>query len=147
MKKIILLFLIGFSITYDTAAAIRYARTYCKNYNSAYGRYPESPGEDVFFVSQCMIAGGLEFSDCSGASKERGCLTRVTDLKRCLQQKGWKHSTSRPASYKAGYPIFSIGYSHAMLSTSVGGNVIRYCSHKNDRCDASISDNIEYYYE
>ena len=95
-----------------------------------------------------MLAGGISFNNCSATLIDRGCLRRAVDLKRCLQQRGWKHSTSRPASYKAGYPIFYISSSHAMLSTSVEGKGIRFCGHQNDRCDYFVSDNIfEYYYE
>ena len=147
MKTIILLFLIGFSLSYNAGAAVNYARTYCQSYNPNYANYANSGGDCANFVSQCMIAGGMNFRTCGGWVDGYGCLPAVSDLKSCLQQKGWKHSTSRPASFKAGYPIFSTQYEHAMLATGISGGTIKFCGHTNDRCDASISSNIEYYYE
>ena len=148
MKAIILLFLIGFSLTYNTADAVRYARTYCKSHAPPYGVYEPEDKEGAIFISQCMIAGGMDFQSCSVSWRDNhGYLQRVKDLKSCLTQKGWKHSTTRPASFKAGYPIFSTSYSHAMIATAIDGKGVRYCSHNNDRCDAIIYDGIEYYYE
>ena len=149
MKTIILLFLIGFSLSYNTGAAVNYARTYCQYYNPNYPRNAiyDNMGDSAHFVSECMIAGGMDFRTCSVSWIDNyGCLPRVRDLKSCLQQKGWKHSTSRPASFKAGYPIFSTQYDHAMIATGISGSNVIYCAHTNDRCDATISNNIEYYY-
>ena len=148
MKTIILLFLIGFSLTYDAAAAVRYARTYCSNYNTGYANYRDMGGDCANFVSQCMKAGGMNFGSCSVTWLDNyGCLPRVADLKSCLTQKGWRHSTSRPSSFKGGYPIFLTSGSHAMLATAIEGSSVRFCGHTNDRCDALISSGIEYYYE
>ena len=148
MKAIILLFIIGFSLSYDRNAAISYARKYCSNYNSNYQNYQYDGGDCANFVSQCMIAGGMDFRSCSVSwIDDYGCLPKVRDLKLCLQQKGWKHSTTRPASFKAGYPIFSTTSSHVMLATGIDGNKIIFCGHNIDRCNATISSDIEYYYE
>ena len=148
MKTIILLFLIGFSLSYNTGAAIRYARQYCDHYNPKIPYYAYEHDDSASFVSQCMTAGGINFHNCSvGKIDSYGLITRVRDLKLCLQQKGWKHSSTRPASFKPGYPIFSINYEHAKIATAIEGPGVRYCSHTNDRCDAYISSGIEYYFE
>ena len=152
MKTIILLvFLIGLSLSYDTAVAIKYARSYCSHPNPKFSVNYASVGEEdsAHFVSECMQAGGIDFRTCSVSWIDSyGLLPRVRDLKSCLQQKGWKHSTSRPASFKAGYPIFSTQYEHAMIATGISGGSVRFCAHTPDRCDATISNNnIEYYYE
>ena len=148
MKAIIFLFFIGFSLTYDRGAAVNYARTYCQNYNWNYYDYGSQGGDCANFVSQCMIAGGMNFYSCTVSwIDDRGCLPRVRDLKSCLQQKGWKSSTSRPASFKAGYPIFATAYEHAMIATGIEGSGVRFCGHTNDRCDSMIYDGIEYFYE
>ena len=147
MKTIILLFLIGYSLSYNAGAAVNYARKYCQNYNTKYANYKNDGGDCANFVSQCLIAGGMDLSTCSVSWRDgHGCLPRVRDVKSCLQQKGWKHSTSRPASFKGGYPIFSTQYEHAMLATAVSGGSVKFCGHTNDRCDATISGNIEYYF-
>ena len=148
MKTIILLFLIGFSLSYNAGAAVNYARTYCQNYNPHYWNYANDGGDCANFVSQCLIAGGMDLSTCAVSwVDDYGCLPRVRDLKSCLQQKGWKSSYSRPASFKAGYPIFSTQYEHAMLATGISGGSVIFCGHTNDRCDYTISSNIEYFYE
>ena len=148
MKAIILLFLVGLSLSYNPSAAVSYARTYCSSYNRGYANYAGQGGDCANFVSQCMKAGGMNFGSCSVSWIDSyGCLPRVADLKSCLSQKGWHHSTSRPASFKAGYPIFLTSGSHAMLATSIEGGSVRFCAHTNDRCDALISSGIEYYYE
>ena len=148
MKNIILLVLIGLaSLAYNPSAAVNYARQYCKNYNPNYANYASVGGDCANFVSQCMIAGGMSFKSCSVSWIDGfGCLPRVADLKSCLQQKGWKHSTTRPSSFKGGYPIFLTSGSHAMLATGIAGNGVYFCGHTNDRCDYTISSGIEYYY-
>ena len=149
MKNIILLVLIGLaSLAYNPSNAVYYARKYCKNYNPQYYNYVSQGGDCAHFVSQCMIAGGMNFKTCKVSLIDgRGCLPRVADLKSCLQQKGWKHSTSKPSNFKAGYPIFSTSFSHAMLATGDYGSGVLYCAHTSDRCDATITNGIEYYYE
>ena len=147
MKNIILLVLIGLSLTYTPSKAVEYARKYCKNYNKNYANYANQGGDCANFVSQCMIAGGMSFKSCSVSWIDgHGCLPRVADLKSCLTQKGWKHSKTRPSSFKAGYPIFSTTHSHAMLATGNAGSGVYFCGHTNDRCDSTISSDIEYYY-
>ena len=147
MKNIILLVLIGLSLTYTPSKAVEYARKYCKNYNKNYANYANQGGDCANFVSQCMIAGGMSFKSCSVSWIDgHGCLPRVKDLKSCLTQKGWKHSTTRPSSFKAGYPIFLTSGSHAMLATGNYGSGVYFCGHTNDRCDSTITSGIEYYY-
>ena len=148
MKTIILLFLIGYSLSYNTGAAVSYARQYCQNYNPRYANYRNDGGDCANFVSQCLLAGGLNLGACSVSWRDNyGCLPRVRDLKSCLQQLGWKSSYSRPASFKGGYPIFSTQYEHAMIATGISGSSVIFCGHTNDRCDSTISGNIEYFYE
>ena len=106
MIIIIWLFLIGLSLTYIPSKAVEYARKYCKNYNRNYENYASLSGHCANFVSRCMIEGGMSFKTCSVSWIDgHGCLPRVSDLKSCLTQKGWKHSTTRPSNFKAGYPI------------------------------------------
>ena len=149
MKNIILLVLIGLaSLAYNPSKAVSYARKYCINHNYIYYNYASQGGDCANFVSQCMIAGGMSFTNCKVSwIDSKGCLPRVADLKSCLQQKGWKHSTSRPKNFKAGYPIFLTSSSHAMLATGIYGSGVYFCAHDNDRCDATINSGIEYYYE
>ena len=147
MKTIILLFLIGLSFSYNPGEAVKYAKKYWQNYNPKYANYKNDGGDCANFVSQCMIAGGLSFSGCNVSWRDgHGCLPRVKDLKSCLTQKGWHHSTSKPAKFKAGYPIFSRSHSHAMLATTVDGNTVKFAAHTTNYYDHKLSESVDYYY-
>jgi hypothetical protein len=147
MKAIILLFLIGLTFSYDRSAAISYAKKYWQNYNPKYANYKDQGGDCANFVSQCMIAGGFSFSSCSVSWRDsHGCLPRVRDLKSCLEQKGWKHSSSKPAAFKAGYPMFAKSHSHAMLATTVDGSTVKFAAHTTNYYDHKLSESVDYYY-
>ena len=91
----------------------------------------------------------MNFTDCIVPWIDNfGCITKTSYLRTCLIQKGWKYSHSKPASFKAGYPIFSNYNSHVMLVTAIEGKNIRYCSHSKDSCD-KLTDSVgfEYFYE
>ena len=145
MKFALLLILVGLVISYSPSAAVNYALTYCRNYNPDYNSYP---GVDCAnFVSQCLIAGGLDFSDCYGRDT-KGAIPWVDNLKVCLSKKGWHASSTRPENFKAGYPFFANNYRHAMLATSVNAGSVTYAAHSSDRCGgAKISSGVTYYYE
>ena len=146
MKSIIIILLLGISLSYNPTAAISYAHRYCNKYNPKYKNYKNSGCDCANFVSQCMTAGGLDLSECSGKD-EKGMIPVIANLKTCLTQKKWKHSSSRPAIFKAGYPIFMKVNSHAMLATGFSDGNIIYCSHGGDRCDGKImASSVEYYY-
>ena len=138
MKAIVIVLLVGISLSYNPGAAISYARSHCNNYNPAYNNYKGRGGDCANFVSQCMHAGGQSFDGC-GSRDNKGMLPGVAGLKSCLSSKGWRGYGSKPNNFRAGYPIFLKSGSHAMLATGVNGNTIVFCAHTNDRCDASIS--------
>ena len=145
MKTILLLVLVGLSISYNANAAVNYAISYCRSYNRDYNYYR---GADCAnFVSQCLIAGGLSLSDCGGRDS-KGAIPTVLFLKRCLSQKHWHSSSTMPGSFKAGYPFFHNSYSHAMIATSISGSKVYYAGHTNDRCgDVYMTSGVTYYYE
>ena len=138
MKAIVIVLLVGISLSYNPGAAVSYARSHCNNYNPDYNNYKGRGGDCANFVSQCMHAGGQGFDGC-GSRDNKGMLPGVAGLKSCLSSKGWKSYRSKPNNFRAGYPIFLKSGSHAMLATGVNGNTIVFCAHTNDRCDASIS--------
>ena len=143
MKSIILLLLIGLSISYSTSEAIAYARGYCNIYNSAYENYYGS--DNANFVSQCLIAGGQTLDGCIGIDN-KGSIPNIADLKSCLTKKGWKSQIGYTHKFKAGYPFFT-NNEDAMLATVVVGNEIRFCGHTKDRCDRVTSgDQYTYFY-
>ena len=145
MKEIIWIGLITLIYSYNTAAAVDYARTYCQNYNPRYKNYERQGGDCANFVSQCLIAGGIDLSGCYGNDKA-GSIPNGPNLKSCLKQLGWKSSTTRPSSFRPGYPIF-LGDYRPVICSSIDGDTIYYCAHSIDRCDSPLNmENVLYYY-
>ncbi len=146
MKAVIFCLLVGLTLTYNAGSAVSYARKYCRNYNPKYHNYASSGGDCANFVSQCLVAGGMSFSNCGGKDN-KGMIPYVPNLENCLSNNGWKKSYGRNGSFRAGYPFFIPG-SHAMIATSVNGGSLTFCGHTNDRCDSSMGfmSNWAYYY-
>ena len=145
MKLILLWTLLGLSLSYNAGAAISYARTYCSNYNSAFINYRNLGGDCANFVSQCLMAGGQDFNGCGGKDS-KGTLPLVSNLRSCLQKKGWHYTRGVSRNFRAGYPFFN-GNSHAMIATGVNGGTVTFCGHTNDRCDYTINNpNYDYFY-
>ena len=139
----ILLLLLGFSFSYNTNNAINYARNYCKNYHNSYSNYKDIYGDNSNYVSQCLIEGGQDLNGCRGLDYD-GSIYLPNNLKSCLTLKGWKSQKGIPEEFKAGYPFFK--GRRGIIAISVEGNTIRYCSHTNDRCDATINADSSFYY-
>ena len=144
MKPILILLLLEVSLCYNAAAAVSYARNYCKKYNK---EYPSFNGDCSNFVSQCLNAGGMNLLDCNGVRNinGKGTFASITTLKSCLKQKGWKESKTRPNAFKAGYPMFR-GNDHTIIATVVTDNKILYCGHTADVCDGALKGDVSYYY-
>ena len=136
MKAIVLILLVGISLSYNPGAAVSYAHQYCQKYNKNYNNYKNSGGDCANFVSQCMTAGGQSFDGCGGRNSY-GMVPSVSDLKNCLTSKGWRQTTR---NFQGGYPFFLKSGSHAMLANYISGSRIYYFAHTKDRCgDTSIS--------
>ena len=142
MKIIILSLLICLTISYKTVPAIEYARKYCR-YSGPYYDY-DMKDEPANFVSKCLIAGGMNFSGCSGVNN-KGAIPSAANLRSCLISKGWKYSKGISKQFKAGYPFFS-NNQHSMIATYVKGKFLKYCAHANDRCDKDLTAPDDYYY-
>ena len=145
MKSIIILLIIGLSLSYNPSEAIKYARQYCSHYNPNFINYRPYGGDCANFVSQCLMKGGQSLNGCPGLDK-KGSIPYVPNLRTCLKKKGWNFSKGVSKKFKAGYPFFD-GNNHAMIATGVNGNTITYCGHTNDRCDHKlVNNNFLYYY-
>ena len=136
MKFILLLFFIGLSIAskYDPQKAILYARKYCNSTRYRDNDYDyNQEGEDVSFVSKCLLIGGLSFTGCDGLN-DKGLFNKVSDLRKCLQRRGWRFTGEQTYAFKAGYPLI-IDNVHVGLATQVEMYNVSYCAHSEDRCD------------
>ena len=145
MKTIILILLLGISLSYDAGAALNYAKRHCCKscYNKNYNNYRNVGGDCANFVSQCLTAWGLSFSGCGGRDN-KGMIPGVSNLMNCLGAKGWKVNSK---NFRPGYPFFKKNRSHAMLAGEVNGNTIQVYGHTNDRCgDITISRSEVYTY-
>ena len=144
MKAIILLFLIGFSLSYNRDKAISYAKRFCKNYNTRFNNYKGKWGESSNFISQCLIAGGMTLSNCATAD-DKGCVFDSNTLRACLSKKGWRHTKTRPFVFKAGDIIFK--GTKVFFASYVNGNTIRVYAHDEDLCDENIdTTDVMYFY-
>ena len=143
MKSLILFLLIGLSILYNTKDAVSYARKYCNINDYIYYEYKDSFGYSANFVSRCLKTGGQQLTGCVGLDS-KGDIHLISNLRSCLTKKGWKSQKGMPKGFKAGYPFFS--ENHAKIATYVRENNIKYCSHSNNRCDASINADSSFYY-
>ena len=138
MNIFFLFLFIELSLSYNPKAAIAYARKYCSRYNtnynnqSMYGHY-----ESANFVSQCLVADGLDFKECVGI-KDKGMIVSVSNLRACLDKKGWKKSFGVPKQFIGGYPFFQEN-NHAMIATEVKGSDVTFCGHQNDRYDYKLN--------
>ena len=136
MKFILLLFFIGLSIAskYDPQKAILYARKYCNSTKYRIYDYDyNQEGEDVSFVSKCLVIGGLSFTGCDGLN-DKGLFNKVSDLRKCLQKRGWRFTGEQTYAFKAGYPLI-IDNVNVGLATQVEMYNVSYCAHSEDRCD------------
>ena len=145
MKIILILLLFGFNLCYNAGAAVQYARDYCQHYNTKYQDYVGRGGDCANFVSQCMIAGGLSFSDCN--PRRNGILSGTYALRDCLVKKGWKYSQTKPPSFKAGYPLAKTDWSHFIIASQVSSSGIKFCGHTADVCDGTLKGSFYYFYE
>ena len=135
MKVLLLILLITYSLNYNAANAVAYARQWWNSFNPAYYNYDNQGGDCANFVSQCLIAGGQSLSGC--ATDGKGCVPGVSNLKTCLTSKGWKSSSSIPRGFIAGYPVIFPG--HATIATSVSGNNVLVACHSNPHYDSPTS--------
>ena len=150
MKFLAFLLLIALAISYDGNAAVNYALKYCRNYNPAYNKWTGFDGAN--FVSQCLKAGGFNFSNCDGKDS-KGMVVNILFLSECLKKNGWKSASTRPSAFKKGYPFFmklndySAVYDHVFLATKINSGSVNYAGHDWDRCgEVTISSGLTYYY-
>ena len=87
----------------------------------------------------------MDFKGCQNI-KSNGLIAGVATLKNCLQKKGWHVSSSKPSSFKAGYPMVKLDYSHASIATTVSGDIIYYSAHSSDACDKKLEYKVYYIY-
>ena len=110
MKFVILFFLLGLCLSYDAKKAAEFALDDCTNPKEI-DLFDDDPfadsGSGASFVTQCLIAGGFDISNC--LTNGKGSISNSADLSSCLTQKGWKSSTTRPNKFKAGYPLVVFG--------------------------------------
>ena len=102
---LLILYLIGYSFSYNGQAAYNYAQRWANDRNPKYHDYSNEGGDCANFVSQCLIAGGLSLSDCYGNYGVGGTIPYVPNLQSCLTKKGWKSSTSIPSK---GLPVGAV---------------------------------------
>jgi hypothetical protein len=153
MKAIVIVLLVGISLSYNPGAAVSYARSHCNNYNPAYNNYKGRGGDCANFVSQCLVLGGGH-EKLKGGHPCRGypCGFEEIGAKNlgdCLQKKGWTstcgYHQEPPSNIQIGDVLIyhsggcSSSSAHATLVTQAG-------SQPKITCHSSIQVNTPYTY-
>ena len=134
MKYLLLVLSIGLIASYNRGSAVKYANKHCKSYNPKYANYNPQGGDCANFVSQCLIAGGMNLkSMCGGKAAwgKGGTIPRVNDMRACFQSKGWSSSSSVPKDFREGDVVLYSG--HAVFAVK-GYPKVLIAAHNDDRC-------------
>ena len=122
MKYIILFLSIALSFSaYNRQAAYNYAKKWWNSFNLAtYANYNSVGGDCANFVSQCLIAGGLNLvSMCGSAAAwgQGGTVPSVAAMRTCLLNNGWTATSSLPSNFKTG-DVILYSSDHAVIAVS-----------------------------
>ena len=146
MKIIVIALLLCFAMSYKRERAVEYARQYCRSYNRNYINYAELIGDSANYVSQCLLAGGVNLGGCAGRDSH-GAIPIVSNLRTCLASRGWKNTLGYNSRFLDGYPFF-LDNDEAYIATQVVGKNIKYCAHAQDsgfKCDTLLGSNLQQY--
>jgi len=153
MKKIIIFIFLVYSLNafyYNRNAAVNYASQWCDKFNPSY-KVPEIERRDCAnFVSQCLIAGGLNlFDPCnperSGLHERLKTYTSVAALKNfleCIAEEDDDPSCVRIGDVVIFYLPDGTPY-HSAIVTQV--NPIRISYHSENRCNVPIWSGARFY--
>ena len=133
MKYIILILSIFLFVSaYDREKVYKYAEKYWKNYNKNYYNYNPMGGDCANFVSQCLIAGGIDFKKiCRDvAYGVGGTVPNEVNLGNCLKKNGWTVSNQVPRNFAKGDVVIYPG--HAVIAIS-GYPHVTVAAHNIDR--------------
>ena len=140
MKSVILFICLSLILSaYDRTKAYNYAKKHWNNYNlSKYANYNSVGGDCANFVSQCLIAGGLNLVKMCGSTAawgKGGTVPAVSAMRTCLTKNGWVATGKIPSNFKKGDVILYPG--HAVIAVSDYPHVT-YAAHNNDRWAAQV---------
>ena len=140
MKYTILLLCIALSISgYDRTKAFNYAKKWWNSNNFAkYDNYNPQGGDCANFVSQCLIAGGLNLAQmCGGVAWGKGgTVPSVSALGECLRNHGWTTSSKIPSNFQKG-DVILYGGDHAVIAVTDYPHVT-YAAHNVNRWMAEV---------
>ena len=141
MKYIALLISFALSISaYNRDAAYNYAKKWWNSFNlSKYKNYNPDGGDCANFVSQCLIAGGLNLVSMCGSGDAwglGGTVPNVGAMARCLKKNGWSYSSKIPTNFEKG-DVILYGSQHAVIAVT-GYPHVTYAAHNNNRWMAEV---------
>ena len=165
MKRIFFIFLLkmiaicSFSQTYDPAKAADYAKKWCNGRNPEYVDYTNLGGDCAAFVSQCLIAGGFNFTGAPNV-KPDGV---ISGAKALVEQLRLRQDTEYTpivgyhpsAEHVVGDPMFQCydnpnqhvyTAKHSLICSSVEFDSLTarrlYSAHYADNCDDDWPNNL-----
>ena len=135
MKYIILFLSIALSFSaYNRQAACDYAKKWWNSFNlDTYANYNSVGGDCANFVSQCLIAGGLNLRIMCGnaaAWGQGGTVPNVGAMQTCLLDNGWTATSSLPSNFKKG-DVILYSTNHAVIAVSDYPDVT-FAAHNNN---------------
>jgi hypothetical protein len=151
---------------YNPDAAAAYAQQWCNSYNlgapTYYRNYTGDGGDCANFVSQCLIAGGLDLSAGTNGRgayvKPEGVIAGATQLIQHLKsyqktEYAQVHGCKPPASHDVGDPMFIMSSTnsaegfHSYFCSSLDVNANRlYSAHTGFACDANTNSYYSSFY-
>ena len=134
MKETILLICLALISCYNRDKAYNYAKTWWNDFNlKKYANYNPVGGDCANFVSQCLIAGGLDLVKMCGKAAawgKGGTIPGVSAMASCFKKKNWKVTSSIPSNFAKGDVILYPG--HAVIAVS-GYPDVKYAAHNYNR--------------
>ena len=133
MKYIFLILsLFLFVSGYDRNKVYKYAEKHWNHYNPKYYNYNLMTGDCANFVSQCIIAGGINLKKIcpNEAYGVGGTVPNEVNLGNCLKRNGWTVSSTVPKNFDKGDVVIYPG--HAVIAIS-GYPKVTVAGHNKDR--------------
>jgi len=137
MRYLLIILSIGLIVSYNRKSAVKYAKKWCNKYNPKYKNYNPDGGDCANFVSQCLIAGGMNLVSMCGSGAawgQGGTVPAVADMRNCFQKNGWSSSSSVKSEFKMGDVVLYDG--HATFAIS-GHPKVLIAAHNKEQCSGS----------
>ena len=140
MRYLLFILSIGLIVSYNRNSAVKYAKKWCNIYNPSYKNYNPEGGDSANFVSQCLIAGGMNLVSMCGdnyAWGQGGTVVSVAPFQFCFKRNGWTSSDSLTREFAMGDVVLYDGYAAIAVA---GYPKVLIAGHNKDQCSGNPND-------